>query len=64
MNLLDFGNAIVETKQLAPGTRPDSLIQFGIKVGSAEDILDIAPVIRAREPQLDVDTGECATASE
>lgn len=51
MNLLDFGDAIVETKQLAPGTRPDSVFQFGLKAGSPEGGLDIARLIQ-NEPVM------------
>ena len=36
MSVVDFGDAMVETKQLAPGTRQDSIYQFGIKAGSPE----------------------------
>lgn len=37
MSVIDFGDAMVETKQQAPGTRQDSIYQFGIKAGSAEE---------------------------
>lgn len=37
MSVIDFGDAMVETKQLAPGTRQDSIFQFGIKAGRAEE---------------------------
>jgi hypothetical protein len=39
MSVIDFGDAMVETKQQAPGTRQDSIYQFGIKAGSEEDLL-------------------------
>lgn len=51
MSVLDFGDAMVETKQLAPGTRQDSVFQFGIKAGSAEG--DFIELSLAKEPQKD-----------
>jgi hypothetical protein len=39
MSVIDFGDAMVETKQLAPGARQDSIYQFGIKPGNAEEEL-------------------------
>ena len=64
MNLIDFGDAIVETKQLAQGTRPDSIFQFGIKPGSPEDSLDVARLMLVTKPQPEIGAGGCAPASE
>jgi hypothetical protein len=63
MNLLDFGDAMVETKQLAPGTRPDSVFQFGLKVGSHEEGLENGRLL-ASPPQPEASADECAGASE
>lgn len=38
MLVIDLGDAMVETKQMAPGTKPDSLYVFGIRSGSAEEL--------------------------
>lgn len=49
MCLIDLGNAMVETKQLAPGTRPDSVFVFGLIYGSVGEDSDIARLMLARE---------------
>jgi hypothetical protein len=41
MYLIDLGDAMVETKQMAPGTKPDSVYVFGIRSGSPEEDLDV-----------------------
>lgn len=41
MYLIDLGDAMVETKQMAPGTKSDSLYVFGIRSGFAEEDLDV-----------------------
>jgi hypothetical protein len=43
MSLIDYGDATVETKQVAPGIRPDAIFGFGVLSGSPEEDLDIAP---------------------
>jgi hypothetical protein len=41
MYLIDLGDVMVETKQLAPGTKPDSTYVFGIWSGSPEADVDM-----------------------
>ena len=49
MILVDFGDAMVETKQTAPGTRPDSIFHFGIKLGSPKEDVEMARLMLAGE---------------
>jgi hypothetical protein len=49
MCLVDLGDATVETKQLAPGTKPDSVYVWGIRQGLPEEDIDIARMMLARE---------------
>jgi hypothetical protein len=51
MYLIDFGDAMVETKQLGPGTKPDSLYVWGRISGSPEDDVDIAWLMLASESE-------------
>lgn len=53
MILVDFGDAMVETKQVSPGTRPDSVFHFGIMPGSPELDVDMARLMLAGESQPD-----------
>jgi hypothetical protein len=41
MYLIDLGDAMVETKQLAPGTKQDSMFVFGRIAGSPGEEGDI-----------------------
>jgi hypothetical protein len=47
--LIDLGDAMVETKQQAPGTKPDSVFVWGLRHGSPEEELEIARLMLARE---------------
>jgi hypothetical protein len=47
MKVIDYGDATVETKQWAPGTRPDSVFGFGLISGSPDEDLDIARLMLA-----------------
>lgn len=60
MSVIDFGDAMVETKQQAPGARQDSIYQFGIKAGSHEE--DLTQWLPATEPRPEQRTrvGECS----
>lgn len=49
MFLIDLGDAMVETKQLAPGTKPDSPFVFGLISGGPEEDVDIARLMLASE---------------
>jgi hypothetical protein len=60
MSVVDFGDAMVETKQLAPGTRQDSIYQFGIKAGSPQE--ELTQWLLTTEPQSEkrARVGECS----
>lgn len=49
MSVIDFGDAMVETKQLSPGTRSDSVYQFGIRAGSFEE--EVVPLTTEPQPE-------------
>lgn len=49
MILVDFGDAMLETKQVAPGTRIDSIYHFGILPGSPDGDVDAARWMLAAE---------------
>jgi hypothetical protein len=51
MYLIDFGDAMVETRQLSPGTKPDSLYVFGRISGSPEEDGDIGQLMLASESE-------------
>lgn len=51
MYLIDLGDAMVETKQLAPGTKQDSLYVFGRMSGSPEEDVDIGRLMLASESE-------------
>lgn len=51
MYLVDLGDAMVETKQLSPGTKPDSLYVFGRISGSIDDDADFGQMMLASEPE-------------
>lgn len=53
MILVDFGDAMVETKQLSPGTRPDSLFHFGVMPGSQKQEVDASRLMPGGKPQLE-----------
>lgn len=48
MKIVDFGDAMVETKQMAPGTRTDSVYQFGLVYGSPKESAEIARMMLVR----------------
>jgi hypothetical protein len=50
MILIDLGDAMVETKQMAPGTRPDSIFQFGLIAGSPAQDAELARWLLVAEP--------------
>lgn len=61
MSLIDYGDAMVETKQMAPGTRPDHVYGFGLISGSPREDLDIARfMLTAASPQQAAHTSEGA----
>lgn len=47
--LIDLGDAMVETKQQAPGTKSDSVFVWGIRFGTPEEDLDVARLMLTRE---------------
>jgi hypothetical protein len=47
MYLIDLGDVMVETKQLAPGTKPDSTYVFGLWSGSPEEDVDMGRLMLA-----------------
>jgi hypothetical protein len=51
MSLIDLGDAMVETKQMAPGAKQDSLFVFGIRSGSPEEDLELGRWMLAREDE-------------
>lgn len=53
MSLIDFGDAMVETKQMAPGTRTDSVFQFGLVYGSPRESAEIARLMLVKEPEAE-----------
>lgn len=54
MSLIDLGDAMIETKQLSPGTRVDSIYHFGRLPGAFEDDLDAARLTLTTESQSPV----------
>jgi hypothetical protein len=51
MHLVDLGDVMVETKQLAPGTRQDSVYVFGVWSGGPEEDVDMARLMLATESE-------------
>ena len=51
MYLIDLGDAMVETKQLSPGTKPDSVFVFGRISGSPEEDVDVGRMMLSSEPK-------------
>ena len=49
MYLIDLGDAMVETKQHSPGTKPDSVFVWGRISGSPDEDVDIARLMLASE---------------
>ena len=47
MSVIDCGDAMIETKQAAPGTRPDHVYGFGLFSGSANQDVDVARLMLA-----------------
>lgn len=60
MSVIDFGDAMVETKQQAPGSRQDSIYQFGIKAGSPEEELTQWLLAKESQPEPRTRVGECS----
>jgi hypothetical protein len=48
-NLIDLGDAMVETKQQAPGTKSDSVYVWGIRFGTPEEDLDVARLLLIKD---------------
>jgi hypothetical protein len=48
MSLIDYGDAMVETKQVSPGIRPDWVYGFGLFSGSPDQDVDMARFMLAR----------------
>lgn len=51
MYLVDLGDVMVETKQMAPGTKPDSLYVWGLISGSPEADVEMARWMLAKESE-------------
>jgi hypothetical protein len=49
MYLIDLGDAMVETKQQAPGSKPDSVFVFGRIAGSPGEDGDIERLMLVRD---------------
>jgi hypothetical protein len=47
--LIDLGDATVETKQQAPGTKSDSVFVWGIRFGTPEEDLDVARLLLIKD---------------
>lgn len=51
MYLIDFGDAMVETKQVAPGTKQDSVFVFGRVAGIPGEDSDIERLMLVRKSE-------------